>query len=74
MVDKSRTQSLVEARTGRDLAEYLREMYVDRRFTDQEIATGLTEIVGQPPIARSTVVAWRRKFNIDRADRKAALA
>jgi len=74
MVDKSRTKSLVEAHTGRDLAEHLRDLYVARRYTDQEIAKLLSDLIGPPAIARSTVVSWRREYGIDRTDRKAALA
>lgn len=67
MDDKSPSQQLVEARTGRDLVSHLRELYVERRFTDQEIADAWG-------VARSTVRTWRAEFGIDRADRKAALA
>lgn len=64
---KSTVQKLVQARTNRDLAEHLRELYVDRRWTDQEIADHLG-------VHRMTISAWRREFGIDRSERKAALA
>ena len=51
---------------GRDLSEYLRELYVDRRLTDQEIA-------GLLGVHRMTVNTWRKQFGIARSDRKAAL-
>lgn len=61
---KSAAQQLVEQRTGRDLADHLRELYVERRYTDQEIA----DLFG---VSRSTVVHWRDRFDIDRSARKA---
>lgn len=64
---KSRVQQVVEARTGRDLEPHLRELYLERRYTDQEIAELLR-------VNRVTVIHWRQRFGIDRADRKAALA
>jgi transposase len=64
---RSYPQQIVEGRTGRDIAEHLRELFVDRRWTDGEIADHLG-------VSRSTIIAWRRQFGIDRADRKAALA
>lgn len=64
---KSYAEQVVRGRTGRDVDEHLRELYVDRRFTDWEIAA----ILG---VSRQTVTNWRRKYGIGRADRKAALA
>jgi DNA-binding CsgD family transcriptional regulator len=64
---KSAAQRLVQARTGRDLADHLRELYVAQRLTDQEIADQLD-------VARSTVRGWRNQLGIDRSERKAALA
>lgn len=58
---------MVEERTGRSLEQYLRELYVDRRLTDQEIG----DLLG---VHRMTVSAWRSQFGIDRSGRKAALA
>jgi len=65
--DKSTVQRLVQARTGRPLEEHLRELYIERRLTDQEIA-------GLLGVHRMTISAWRRDFGIDRSERKAALA
>jgi hypothetical protein len=65
--DKSTVQRLVQLRTGRDLEEHLRELYVERRLTDQEIA-------GLLGVHRMTVGEWRREFGIDRSARTASLA
>lgn len=65
--DKSNVQKLVQARTGRDLEEHLRELYIEKRLTDQEIADLLL-------VNRMTVGEWRRQFGIDRTQRTAALA
>lgn len=67
MDDKSLAQQLVEVRTGRPIEEHLRELYVERRYTDQEIA----DLLG---VARSTIRTWRAEYGIDRSERKAALA
>lgn len=64
---KSTAQQLVEARTGRAVEDQLRELYIDRRFTDQEIGDLLL-------VSRATIVAWRKQFGIDRAARKASVA
>lgn len=60
--DKTTVQKLVQQRTGRDLGEHLRELYVDRRLTDREIAQALG-------VHRMTIVEWRKAFGISRADR-----
>lgn len=62
MPDKSTVQRLVQERNGRDLAEHLRELYVERRFTDQEIADAWG-------VNRMTIVDWRKQFGIDRTQR-----
>jgi AraC-like DNA-binding protein len=63
---KSARQELVELRTGRELPDMLRELYIERRWTDEEIATELR-------VSRSTVSEWRQRFDINRADRVATL-
>lgn len=65
--EKSTVQRLVQLRTGRPIEEHLRELYIDKRLTDQEIADAWG-------VHRMTVAAWRREFGIDRSDRKTALA
>lgn len=62
MVDKSHAQVLVEVRTGRQLPDLLRELYVDKRHSDREIADALD-------VDRVTVNRWRRDYGIRRTDR-----
>lgn len=59
---KSRAEQVVEARTGRALPELLRELYIDRRHTQEEIAQALG-------VHRVTVTKWLAAFEISRADR-----
>jgi transposase len=66
MPDKTTAQHLVQARTGRDLEEYLRELYVAKRWTDAEIAA----LLG---VSRSTVRTWRGELGIERSERTAEL-
>lgn len=61
---KSTVQKLVQQRNGRDLAGHLRELYVDRRLTDQEIGDAWG-------VHRMTIVQWRKQFGIDRSQRTA---
>lgn len=61
---KSRTEQVVERRTGRDLPELLRELYVERRHTQEEIAQALG-------VHRVTVNQWLASFGITREDRPA---
>lgn len=61
---KSHAKELVRRTTGREVADVLRELYVDRRHTQQEIADALG-------IARVTVGEWLRDYNITRDDRPA---
>ena len=59
---KTPLQRLVEERTKRQIDELLRELYVERRYTDQEIATALGGTV-----TRASVQQWRQQFGIERA-------
>ncbi|MBA2439588.1 MAG: helix-turn-helix domain-containing protein [Thermoleophilaceae bacterium] len=61
---KSHAKTLVQARTGREPQDVLRELYVDKRHTQQEIADALG-------IARVTVGEWLREYGITRDDRPA---
>jgi transposase len=72
MADKSYAQTAVTAVTGRDLAELLRELYIERRWTDQEIAAHLAETT-RIAVSRSTVRTWRAEFGVDRSERTAAI-
>lgn len=69
---KSPLQLLVQDRTGRELGEHLRELYIDRRWTHQEIADYLNT-THRLNLSRSTVVVWCRENGIDREDRVASV-
>jgi CRP-like cAMP-binding protein len=64
MVDriKSRAEQVVEQRTGRDLPDLLRELYIEKRHTQEEIASYLG-------VHRITVLNWLALFGINREDR-----
>lgn len=62
--NKSYAQEAVRARIGRPLAEALRELYVDKRHSQEEIADALG-------VSRTLVRDWLREFGISRADRPA---
>jgi len=49
-------------RTAREPSEFLRELYVDRRLSQTEIA----EAIG---VTRNTVSTWLREFAIRRSER-----
>ncbi len=61
---KSRAEQVVERRTGRDLADLLRELYVDQRHTQAEIAEALG-------VHRVTVNKWLADLGITRDERPA---
>ncbi len=61
---KSAAWELVRIRTGRDPEDVIRELYIERRHTDREIARALG-------IGRMTVNQWRRELGISRDDRPA---
>jgi DNA-binding XRE family transcriptional regulator len=62
---KSRAEQLVQQRNGgREVPELIRELYIERRFSDQEIA----DAIG---VHRVTVTKWRSEWGIDREDRPA---
>jgi transposase-like protein len=58
---------LVQLRTGRDVEEHLRELYVERRYSDREIA----DLLG---VHQNTVRNWRRAFGIGPEARTTALS
>ncbi len=62
MPDKSYAQQVVTLRTGRDLPELLRELYVDKRHSQGEIAKAIG-------VSRNTVREWLQDFGISRAER-----
>lgn len=61
---KSHAKALVRERTGRDIPELLRELYVERRHNQDEIADALG-------VHRLTVGLWLREYGITRDDRPA---
>lgn len=64
MLDKRDAQEAVQAVTEGHIERVIRELYVDRRHTDQEIAEALG-------VNRVTVTKWRRRWGITRDDRPA---
>lgn len=66
---KTTLQLLVQERTGRPVEELLRELYVEKRLTDQEIAAAL-EATGVP-VTRGAVQQWREQFEITAEQRVA---
>jgi hypothetical protein len=62
---------LVEAKAKRDLEVLLRELYVDRRHSDAEIAAALSGLT-EARIPRSTIQTWRDQLGINREDRPSA--
>lgn len=61
---KTYAQKAVQASTGRDPEELLRELYVDKRHSQEEIARALG-------VSRASVQAWLRDWGITRDDRPA---
>lgn len=59
---KSYPKELVRLSTGRPVDELLRELYVDKRHTQGEIATALG-------VSRSLVKDWLQEYGISREDR-----
>lgn len=58
------SQELVRERTGREVPELLKELYVDKRHSQEEIAEALG-------VSRSLVSQWLREHGITREDRPA---
>lgn len=59
---KSHAKELVRRTTGREPEDVLRELYVERRHSQEEIADALG-------IHRMTVGLWLREYGISRDDR-----
>lgn len=57
------TQKLLHAVTGRPVEELLREMYLEKRLTQAEIAESLG-------VSRWTVINWLSAYGISRDDRE----
>jgi DNA invertase Pin-like site-specific DNA recombinase len=61
---KSYAKELVRRSTGREVPDILRELYVERRHTQQEIADALG-------VSRMAIAAWLAEYGISRDDRSA---
>lgn len=59
---KSYAEELVKERTGRQVPDLLRELYVEKRHSQQEIADALG-------VSRMAVNAWLQRYGISREDR-----
>lgn len=59
---KGYAKEVVRLRTGREPEDVLRELYIERRHSQEEIAEALG-------IHRMTVSLWLREFGISRDDR-----
>lgn len=59
--NRTHAQSLVTLRTGKPVEDVLRDMYLERRLSQAEIAAELG-------ITRVTVAMWLREFGIERPD------
>lgn len=62
MATETYAQKLVRERTGRDPQELVRELYVDKRHTQAQIAKAIG-------VERSTLAAWFKEWGISRDDR-----
>lgn len=60
--NKSHAKELVRRTTGREIDALLRDLYVERRHSQEEIAEALG-------VHRLTVGLWLREYGITRADR-----
>jgi DNA invertase Pin-like site-specific DNA recombinase len=61
---KSHAKTLVRRTTGREVDDLLRELYVDRRHSQEEIAEALG-------VHRLTIGLWLREYGITREERPA---
>jgi transposase len=66
VVKTSATKELVALRTGREVEPLLRELYLDRGYSDRQIA----DAIG---VDRVTVTKWRREYGIRAEDRPGPL-
>lgn len=62
MSGTTHAKKLVTTVTGRQIDELLRELYVDQRRTQHEIAEALG-------VSRDTIVRWLAEYSISREDR-----
>lgn len=59
---KGYAETLVRERTGREVDELLRELYVEKRHSQQEIASAFG-------VSRVLISQWLAKYGITRGDR-----
>lgn len=76
MANKGYAEALVRMSTGRPTDELLRDLYVDKRHSQEEIAEALNaqlraHDVSDLEISRATVGSWLSKYGITRDDRPA---
>lgn len=57
--NRTHAQELVALRTGRPVADVLRDLYVDQRLTQEQVAAELG-------ITRMTAVRWLAEYGIKR--------
>jgi len=62
MAGKSYAQELVRKSTGRAVDELLRELYVEKKHSQEEIARALG-------VSRVTIAGWLAEYGISRDDR-----
>jgi transposase len=62
----SATKELVTLRTGREVPALLRELFLEKGYSDREIA----QAIG---VSRDTVNKWRKEYGIKGDDRPAPL-
>ncbi len=63
MSSDSHAKKLVRVSTGREVADVLRDLYLEQRRTQQEIADSLG-------VSRDTIVRWLGEYGISRNDRE----
>ena len=70
---KSYAEALVQVSTGRSTEDLLRELYVEKRHSQEEIAEALNAQLSahDVEISRATVSSWLAKYGITRDDRPA---
>lgn len=59
MPNRTHAQELVELRTGRPLADVLRDMYVEQGLSQERVAVALG-------VTRLTIARWLEEFGITR--------
>ncbi len=63
MAGKTYAEKLVQSSTGREVDDLLRELYVEKKYSQEEIARALG-------VSRGAIVSWLTKYDISRDDRE----